>query len=118
MNCITPLTEKRDCHLRRKSKLYEERDPCGLMARCFYPFDVSTSMFPMAYIIQVYTCAVITYYVVVLTMLLVGIMMHTLTQLQYCRKLIRDLFKRDSHDPTVLKHKVRRIIMYHIKIIQ
>ncbi|RZC42341.1 odorant receptor 67c-like, partial [Asbolus verrucosus] len=117
MNCVSPLLDKGECMQNRKSDLYRERDPCGLMARCFYPFDVSKTLFPMAYFIQVYTCGMITYYIVVLTMTLVGIMMHTLTQLQYCRTLIRNLEKDIASGATDLARMVRRVIRYHIKII-
>ncbi|KAJ3620079.1 hypothetical protein MTP99_004072 [Tenebrio molitor] len=107
MNCIALLVERSQCKLQRKSDLYRERDPCGLMARCFYPFDVSRKLFPLAYSIQVYTCGIITYYVVVLSMTLVGLMMHVLTQLRYCRKLIRRLDKVIKEEPEDIEKSVR-----------
>jgi hypothetical protein len=118
MNCIVPLVDRSQCKLQRKSDLYRERDPCGLMARCFYPFDVSGNLFPLAYSIQVYTCGIITYYVVVLSMTLVGLMMHVLTQLRYCRKLIRRLDKVIKEEPEDIEKSVRQIVLYHIKIIK
>jgi hypothetical protein len=88
------------------------------MARCFYPFDVSGNLLPLAYSIQVYTCGIITYYVVVLSMTLVGLMMHVLTQLRYCRKLIRRLDKVIKEEPEDIEKSVRQIVLYHIKIIE
>lgn len=117
LNCLAPLSDRKHCSSLRKSQLYVERDPCGLMARCFYPFDVSKNLFPVAYFIQMYTCFMISYYIIVLTMILIGVMMHILTQLKNCRKLIYNL-RKEIPEKEFLKEKVRRIIIYHIKIIK
>lgn len=119
INALVPLLDRSNCEKRRPNEILRQRDPCGAMARCFWPMDVSRApWFPLVFLIQFYVCLVITMVVFGITMLVIGTLMHTIAQLQYCRKLLKEISFNYSEDIDAIVSEVNFCLKYHIKIIQ
>lgn len=80
------------------------------------------SQFPLRqliFFIDLHCCFIITWVGFAVTTLLIGILVHTIAQLQYCRKLVKDLCERnEENDETKMYEKARFCIRYHEEIIQ
>lgn len=115
-NSLIPLLDLENCRIRR-DPLISERDPCGATSRAYYPFKVSEfPLLQMVYLLQFYSAVIISMCILIITMLLVGIIMHICSQLRYCRKLMKELCLVE--DNNIIQHKLRTIVFYHIKIIE
>lgn len=73
INSTIPLLNKKHCP-ERNSKILQERDPCGLIIRAYFPIDVSSSpYFELAYLSQAYGTIVVVLTVLCITLCLLGV---------------------------------------------
>lgn len=114
---LFPLLTVSKCEETRKSsEIVKERDPCGLVVRVWYPFDISQfPLFYVAYLIQMYTCIVISVLVLTITMLLVGLLMYAVALLKDCGNHIEICC--DDTSENQIKDNVHFCVRYHIAII-
>ncbi|XP_030758890.1 odorant receptor 67c-like [Sitophilus oryzae] len=99
-----------------RRSIIEDRMPCGLVVRSHFPFNFGhTPVYEMIFIHQIYTCTMVSIVVLSLTMLLCGLLMHTVNQLNHLRIYVKKL--RDCPVDKLYERLVY-IIRYHIDIIE
>lgn len=80
------------------------------------------SKFPLLQIIffiDLHCCFIVTWIGFGVTTLLIGTLIHTIAQLQYCRKLIKELcYENEESSEEVMYEKTCFCIRYHQEIIE
>lgn len=115
---VFPLLNIAGCERDRNSAdIVRRRDPCGLIVRVWYLFDISEApLFQVAYCLQLYTCIVISVVVLALTMSLVGLLMYAVAFIQDLRGYI---IRCCSEEKTASEKEncVKFCLKYHMAII-
>ncbi|GLV41993.1 uncharacterized protein CBL_10152 [Carabus blaptoides fortunei] len=115
---VFPLLNIAGCEQdRNSSDIVRRRDPCGLIVRVWYLFDISEApLFQLVYCLQVYTCIVISVVVLALTMSLVGLLMYAVAFIQDLRGYIIRCCSEDKNN-TEKENSVTFCLKYHMAII-
>ncbi|KAF7282579.1 hypothetical protein GWI33_002301 [Rhynchophorus ferrugineus] len=99
-----------------KASMVENKMPCGLVVRSQFPFKLDHSpIYEIVFVHQIYTCTMVSIVVLSLTMLLCGLLMHTVNQLNNLRAYIRKLQECQMDK---LLERLIYIIRFHIDIIK
>ncbi|XP_050296042.1 odorant receptor 67c-like [Anthonomus grandis grandis] len=86
-NLVWPLVSRNSCIAQKDSEFYLMHDPCGMPTHNFYPFDANRpEIFWLVYLIEgVYVCHICFVFSLV-TVTIIGLMMHIKAQLKCCGK--------------------------------
>ncbi|XP_068912467.1 odorant receptor 4-like [Tenebrio molitor] len=90
--------------------------PCGLVVRFLMPFRFDYS--PLAELVALYEitiCILVTTVIIVITMLICGVLMHTTAQLGHLKGMILEMSSVTDRD--VLEGRMRLCVKYHTAIV-
>ncbi|XP_076253461.1 odorant receptor 4-like isoform X2 [Rhynchophorus ferrugineus] len=121
LNGLVPILGRHSCNERRVSDFYRKHDPCGMPVRNLYPFDATDPLvFAVVYAVEAFTCFLVCFGILGITMTLIGFLIHIIAQITNCKKHILQIFE-DNDDPGHDEEKVRErmtfCINYHRTII-
>lgn len=114
---LLPVLNYDYCQNHKPSHMVKYGIPCGLVVRFLLPFKCD--YFPLAELIALHECAICmlgTTVIMVITMLICGVLIHTTTQLKYFRKIIAGL--TTQYDTETLEKKMKFCVKFHTAIIE
>nr|WJJ63306.1 odorant receptor 6 [Pachyrhinus yasumatsui] len=126
ISCLVQIVDLKSCKEKRLSDFYKKYDPCGLPLRVLYPLDTTVTInFLLSYILGIFACVVVSFGVLGINMTLIGLLIHIIAQIQYCKNLISKVFKNKNdfkglNEETFfrIKRQIIFCIKYHQAIIR
>lgn len=115
---FAPLFQIEECRVKRKLSKHSQHIPCGMITRIHIPENWNSfTYFIVAYLNQLYTCIVFSLLTLSITVLLCGLLMHTVNQIKFLKKRLLNSCTAGKNFVEIEK-EVHFCVKYHQLIIK